>query len=30
MQAGIIGIGKYVPETIVTNADLEKKNRYKR
>ncbi|MCD8510200.1 MAG: ketoacyl-ACP synthase III [Bacillus sp. (in: Bacteria)] len=25
MQAGIIGIGKYVPETIVTNADLEKK-----
>ncbi|MDG5789152.1 ketoacyl-ACP synthase III [Evansella sp. AB-P1] len=25
MNAGIIGIGKYVPETIVTNADLEKK-----
>lgn len=25
MQAGIIGIGKFIPETIVTNADLEKK-----
>ncbi|MDQ0255417.1 3-oxoacyl-[acyl-carrier-protein] synthase-3 [Evansella vedderi] len=25
MQAGIIGIGKYIPENIVTNEDLEKK-----
>ncbi|MBU9721803.1 MULTISPECIES: beta-ketoacyl-ACP synthase III [Bacillaceae] len=25
MRAGIIGIGKYVPENIVTNLDLEKK-----
>ncbi|WP_335869992.1 beta-ketoacyl-ACP synthase III [Bacillus sp. 2205SS5-2] len=25
MNAGIIGIGKYVPENIVTNFDLEKK-----
>lgn len=24
MNAGIIGIGKYVPEKVVTNADLEK------
>lgn len=24
MNAGIVGIGKYVPEKIVTNADLEK------
>ncbi|OLS41801.1 beta-ketoacyl-ACP synthase III [Bacillus sp. MRMR6] len=24
MQAGIIGIGRYLPEKIVTNADLEK------
>jgi 3-oxoacyl-[acyl-carrier-protein] synthase III len=25
MRAGIIGIGKYVPETVVTNFDLEKR-----
>jgi 3-oxoacyl-[acyl-carrier-protein] synthase-3 len=25
MGAGIIGMGKYVPENVVTNADLEKK-----
>ncbi len=24
MNAGIIGLGKYVPETVLTNADLEK------
>lgn len=24
MNAGIIGIGRYLPEKIVTNADLEK------
>ena len=24
MNAGIIGLGKYVPEKIVTNFDLEK------
>ena len=24
MNAGIIGIGKYVPEKVVTNFDLEK------
>src|SRR6476661_6283074 len=25
MNAGIIGIGRYVPENVVTNLDLEKK-----
>jgi 3-oxoacyl-[acyl-carrier-protein] synthase III len=25
MRAGIIGLGKYVPETVVTNFDLEKR-----
>lgn len=25
MTAGIVGIGRYLPETIVTNADLEKR-----
>ena len=25
MNAGIIGIGQYVPENVVTNFDLEKK-----
>ena len=24
MNAGIIGIGKYVPEKVITNADFEK------
>ncbi|MGJ0468574.1 3-oxoacyl-ACP synthase, partial [Listeria monocytogenes] len=24
MNAGILGVGKYVPEKIVTNFDLEK------
>ena len=24
MTAGLVGIGRYVPEKIVTNADLEK------
>ena len=24
MNAGIVGIGRYLPEKIVTNADLEK------
>jgi len=24
MNAGIIGIGKYVPEKVMTNFDLEK------
>src|SRR5213595_1588779 len=25
MNAGIVGIGRYIPENIVTNADLEKR-----
>ncbi len=28
MNAGIIGIGKYVPEKVMTNFDLEKNYGY--